>query len=70
MVFVYFGCIAAVLPELGLELHLIPPQCFAAQGARLTAPGTAQDAVGALRRQLSIPDRLTGFFAEGVVVHL
>ena len=39
MVFVQFLCFAFD-PELSLKLHPIPPQCFATQSARLTAPGT------------------------------
>src|SRR5882762_2317631 len=49
MVFVQFGYFA-VDPELSLELHLIPPECFSADRAGLTAPGTAHDAVGTPRR--------------------
>src|SRR5882762_3556843 len=69
MVFVQFGYFA-VGPELSLELHLIPPQCFAADRTRLTAPGTAHDAVGTLRRSLPILNRLAGLLSEGGIVHL
>jgi hypothetical protein len=69
MVFVQFGNFA-VAPELRLKLHLIPPQCFATQRTRLTAPGTTHDSVRILRRQLSILDQFAGLLAESAIVHL
>src|SRR5437660_809187 len=67
MVSVQFGCFA-VLPELSLKLHLIPPQCFAADRAHLAAPGTARDAVGTSRRQLPILDCFAGLLAQNRLV--
>jgi len=66
MMLTQFGCFVA-LPELRLKLHSIPPHCFAAECARLTAPRATHNAARTSGRQLSIPDRFAGLLAENIV---
>jgi hypothetical protein len=54
----------AVLPELSLTLHLSPPHCFAAERARLTAPGTASCAVRISHRQFLVLECFARFLVE------